>query len=197
MTEPPRRLRQGRHRHQARRLLLQLHHFRPVPDRAVGGHRTVARVNAMNKAVNLLGWLGSVAVAVSLFLRFQTAKPSGHRIRGMRPSPASCCILLYIATQWRDVAGYFERRQTRLGTIAAGSVVLVLGILVAVNYLASRRNHRWDLTAAQAVQPVGSDAADPREARCAGEGRWSSPSRRVRLVPRPAAASTSTSRTAS
>ena len=58
-------------------------------------------------------------------------------------------ILLYLATQWRDVAAYFDRRQTRLGTIAAGSVVLMLAILVAVNYLAARRNHRWDLTSAK------------------------------------------------
>jgi ABC-type uncharacterized transport system involved in gliding motility auxiliary subunit len=39
---------------------------------------------------------------------------------------------------------------TRLGTIAFTSVVVVLGLLVAVNYLSSRRNKRWDLTANQA-----------------------------------------------
>ena len=55
-------------------------------------------------------------------------------------------VLLYMASQWRDMARAFDRRQTRLGTIAATSVVLVLGILVAINYLAARRNHRWDLT---------------------------------------------------
>ena len=66
----------------------------------------------------------------------------------MRPSPASCSF----CCTWPPSGGTswaIERRQTRLGTIAAGSVVLVLGILVAVNYLASRRNHRWDLTAAK------------------------------------------------
>jgi ABC-type uncharacterized transport system involved in gliding motility auxiliary subunit len=56
-------------------------------------------------------------------------------------------ILLYIAGQWRDIAASFGRRQTRLGTIAAASVLVVLAILVAVNYLGSRRNYRWDLTA--------------------------------------------------
>jgi ABC-type uncharacterized transport system involved in gliding motility auxiliary subunit len=106
-------------------------------------------VNAMNKAVNLLGWLGSGAVAVSLFLRFQTAKPEWTPYSWHAAIAGLVLILLYLATQWRDVLGYFERRQTRLGTIAAGSVILVLGILVAVNYLASRRNHRWDLTAAK------------------------------------------------
>ena len=33
----------------------------------------------------------------------------------------------------------------------------MLAILVALNYLASRHNKRWDLTAAQAVHALGSD----------------------------------------
>ena len=103
----------------------------------------------MNKAVNLLGWLGSLAVAVSLVLRFQTAKPEWTPYSWHAAIAGLILILLYLATQWRDVAAYFDRRQTRLGTIAAGSVVLVLAILVAVNYLAARRNHRWDLTSAK------------------------------------------------
>ena len=40
----PRRLHQGHRRHQASRLLLQLHHVRAVPDCQVGGLRTVARL---------------------------------------------------------------------------------------------------------------------------------------------------------
>ena len=58
-------------------------------------------------------------------------------------------VLAYMASQWRETAVAMNQRQTRLGTIALSSVVLVLGLLVAVNYLASRRNHRWDLTANQ------------------------------------------------
>jgi ABC-type uncharacterized transport system involved in gliding motility auxiliary subunit len=42
--------------------------------------------------------------------------------------------------------GVFRRRNARYGTIAAVSVIVVLGILVAVNYLSDRRNKRWDLT---------------------------------------------------
>ena len=108
----------------------------------------------MNKAVNLLGWLGSLAVAVSLYLRL-----SSYLGLPMRPewTPYSwhaaiaglVLILLYLASQWRDVAAYFDRRQARLGSIAAGSVILVLGILVFANYFANRRNYRWDLTSAK------------------------------------------------
>ena len=34
----------------------------------------------------------------------------------------------------------------RYGTIAAGSVVVFLGILIAVNWIANRQNKRWDVT---------------------------------------------------
>lgn len=59
------------------------------------------------------------------------------------------CTLLYILSQWREVVRSFSGRQARFGTLAVASVVLVLGILVAINYLASRHNQRWDLTAAK------------------------------------------------
>ena len=41
----------------------------------------------------------------------------------------------------------FRRQQTRQGTLAGVGVIVFLGILVAVNYLSTRRNTRWDLTA--------------------------------------------------
>ena len=59
------------------------------------------------------------------------------------------CTLLYILSQWREVVRSFSGRQARLGSLAAGSVVVVLGILFAINYLSSRHNKRWDLTAAK------------------------------------------------
>ncbi len=58
------------------------------------------------------------------------------------------CTLLYILSQWREVARSFSGRQARLGSLAAASVAVVLAILFAINYLASRHNKRWDLTAA-------------------------------------------------
>src|SRR5262249_26346110 len=48
-----------------------------------------------------------------------------------------------------EVARSFSGRQTRYGSLAAGSVLLVLVILVAINYMANRHNKRWDLTAAK------------------------------------------------
>jgi ABC-type uncharacterized transport system involved in gliding motility auxiliary subunit len=56
-------------------------------------------------------------------------------------------VLAYTLGQWREIAGIFSRRQARYGTLAASSVLIVLGILVAINYIGARQNKRWDLTA--------------------------------------------------
>lgn len=101
----------------------------------------------MNRLVNLLGWLGTIAVVVSLALRLQSTRPEWQPYSWHAAIVGLVLVLLYIATQWREVADSFGKRQTRLGAIAATSVIVVLGILVAINYLSSRRNHRWDLTA--------------------------------------------------
>jgi ABC-type uncharacterized transport system involved in gliding motility auxiliary subunit len=100
----------------------------------------------MHRVVNVLGWAGTAAVVVALGLRYQTAKPEWAQYSWYAAVTGLVLVLVYMASQWRDMARAFDRRQTRLGTIAATSVVLVLGILVAINYLAARRNHRWDLT---------------------------------------------------
>jgi ABC-type uncharacterized transport system involved in gliding motility auxiliary subunit len=51
-----------------------------------------------------------------------------------------------MASQWRDIAALFQRRQARYGTLAATSVLIVLAILAAVNYIGKQQNQRWDLT---------------------------------------------------
>ena len=55
-----------------------------------------------------------------------------------------------MAGQWREIAAAFGGRQARYGTLAGVSVLVVLGILVAVNYIGARQNKRWDLTANKA-----------------------------------------------
>jgi len=103
----------------------------------------------MRNVVNLLGWLGTAAVVVSLGLRFQTARIEWQQYSWHAAVAGLVLILLYMATQWREIGQSFKRRQTRLGAIAAASVLVVLGLIVAINYLSSRRNYRWDLTAAK------------------------------------------------
>src|SRR5262249_17195433 len=53
---------------------------------------------------------------------------------------------LYTLSQWREIAHSMRQRNTRYGAIAGVSVVVVLVILIAVNYVSNRRNKRWDLT---------------------------------------------------
>ena len=97
--------------------------------------------------LGLLGWLGVALVFAAVAVRF--LKPelvqwyNGLALAGL------ACTLLYILSQWREVARAFSGRQAKFGTLAAASVVLILGILVAINYLANRHNKRWDLTAAR------------------------------------------------
>ena len=62
---------------------------------------------------------------------------------------ASSCILVYVVSQWREIAGAFSKRQARYGTLSLVSVIVVLGILGGVNYVAGRQNKRWDLTSSK------------------------------------------------
>jgi ABC-type uncharacterized transport system involved in gliding motility auxiliary subunit len=57
--------------------------------------------------------------------------------------------LAYVLSQWREIARELSGRQARFGSLAIASILVVLGILVAINYLANQHNKRWDLTAAK------------------------------------------------
>ena len=98
----------------------------------------------LQQIASIVGWIGTAlvfgAVGVRLF------RPEWNQYATWAAWAGLVCVLLYMAAQWRSIFGAFGRRQTRLGTIAASTVFVVLGILVAVNYLAARRNVRWDLT---------------------------------------------------
>src|SRR5262249_38560508 len=59
------------------------------------------------------------------------------------------CTLLYILSQWREIAQSFAGRQARFGTLAVASILVVLAILAAIDYLSTRHNRRWDLTGAK------------------------------------------------
>src|SRR5207247_8678262 len=56
------------------------------------------------------------------------------------------CVPASTLGQWRGIGKAFAGRQARYGTLAATSVLVVLGSLIAINYIGSRQNKRWDLT---------------------------------------------------
>lgn len=101
----------------------------------------------LKRIIDILGWLG-VALVVSAVL-VRAWQPENVEVwRGLAIA-GLVTIVLYVAGQWREIGEAFQRRQTRYGALSAASVLIVLGILAGINYIAHRQNKRWDLTAAQ------------------------------------------------
>jgi ABC-type uncharacterized transport system involved in gliding motility auxiliary subunit len=101
----------------------------------------------LNRILNLVGYLGMAMVAASLAIRF--GYPAKEQWAYYLAWGGLVCVLLYTLSQWREIGTLFSRRQARYGTLAATSTLVVLGILVAINYIGARQNKRWDLTAAK------------------------------------------------
>jgi ABC-type uncharacterized transport system involved in gliding motility auxiliary subunit len=101
----------------------------------------------VNRILNVVGWIGMalVGAALIIWVRF----PDLARYERYLAWGGLVCLLAYTASQWREIVQLFSRRQARYGALLGVSVVALVGILVAVNYLGVRRNKRWDLTAAQ------------------------------------------------
>ncbi len=98
----------------------------------------------MKRVVGLLGWLGVVLVLAAVVLRF--IRPELQEWTQRLAMAGLVVVGLYSLSQWRDIARSFQGRNVRYGSIAAGSVILFLAILVAINWIANRQNQRWDLT---------------------------------------------------
>ena len=101
----------------------------------------------MQKAFNIIGWIGTAlvfgAVAIRMFY------PDWNQYATYLAWAGLATVLIYIGGQWRDVAEFYKGRAARYGTLSIVSILVFLGILVAVNYLGARQNKRWDLTANQ------------------------------------------------
>jgi len=99
----------------------------------------------VNRILSIVGWIGTAMVFVAVGIRF--GLPAKEQYAYYLAWAGLVCVLLYTLGQWREIAKVFSRRQARYGTLAATSVLVVLGILIAINYIGSRQNKRWDLTA--------------------------------------------------
>jgi ABC-type uncharacterized transport system involved in gliding motility auxiliary subunit len=103
----------------------------------------------VKKLVGLLGWLGVALVVAAVGLRF-FARPDWLAWSGQWSQYLAIAGLvvtvLYGLSQWRDIGRSMQGRGTKYGSIAVGSVLVFLGILVGINWIASRENKRWDLT---------------------------------------------------
>ena len=96
---------------------------------------------------SILGWIGTALVMAALVVRYFL--PAQDPYVPYLAGAGLACMALYIASEWREVAGYFKTRQARYGTLAASSIFIALGVLIAINYIGKRQNKRWDLTASK------------------------------------------------
>ncbi len=99
----------------------------------------------LNRILNLVGWLGMLLVFVAVGIRF--GLPAKEQYAFYLAWAGLICVLAYTLSPWREIAKMFSRRQAKYGTLAGVSILVVLGILVAINYIGAKQNKRWDLTA--------------------------------------------------
>jgi ABC-type uncharacterized transport system involved in gliding motility auxiliary subunit len=98
----------------------------------------------MKRLLGFLGWVGVALVVAAVVLRFSRPDLAAW---SQRTALAGLIVtLLYSLSQWRDIARSFGSKNVKYGSIAASSVVVVLGILVGINWVANRQNKQWDLT---------------------------------------------------
>jgi len=106
----------------------------------------------VGRVLNSLAWVGTAlvfAAAAARILGFVDAislSPELDRYAMYASWAGLALVLLYSLGQWRQILEWFGHRNARYGAMASVSVVVGLGILVAVNYLSTRQNKRWDLT---------------------------------------------------
>jgi ABC-type uncharacterized transport system involved in gliding motility auxiliary subunit len=98
----------------------------------------------VTRILSLVGWLGMLLVILSLGIRF--GLPAKEQYAYYLAWAGLVCVLAYTLGQWREIAKVFTRRQARYGTLAGVSILVVLGILAAINYIGAKQNKRWDLT---------------------------------------------------
>jgi ABC-type uncharacterized transport system involved in gliding motility auxiliary subunit len=99
-----------------------------------------------NRIFNIVGWVGTLLVAGAVAVRVNLI-PVDPTIWAVRLAWAGLAFMVvYLLSQWREIAAMFSGRQARYGALASAGVLVTLGILVAVNYIGTRQSKRWDLT---------------------------------------------------
>jgi ABC-type uncharacterized transport system involved in gliding motility auxiliary subunit len=100
----------------------------------------------LNTILNILGWVGTMLVFAGVAIRL--FRPQWDQYAYWAAIAGLVCVGLYTLSQWREIVRSFQKRETKLGAMTSISVIAVLAILIGLNYLVSRRDKRWDLTAA-------------------------------------------------
>ena len=98
----------------------------------------------MNRIFNVISWVGIALVVAALGVFY--GMPGQEQYARYLAWAGLACILVYVLSQYREILAFFGTRSGRYGTAAASSLLIVLGILVAVNYIGKKQSRRWDLT---------------------------------------------------
>jgi ABC-type uncharacterized transport system involved in gliding motility auxiliary subunit len=99
----------------------------------------------IKRILDIVGWIGFALVLIAVAIRF--GFPAREQYAFYFAWAGLVSVLVYTLGQWREIANMFQGRQARYGTLAGVSVLVVLGILIAINYIGAKQNKRWDLTA--------------------------------------------------
>ncbi len=101
----------------------------------------------VNRILGALGWVGVALVFAGVAVRF--VLPEQQELWYWLAVAGLVLVVVHTATQWREILAFAGQRQARAGALATTGILLALGIVVAANFILSRQNRRWDLTAAQ------------------------------------------------
>src|SRR3954451_1265440 len=100
----------------------------------------------LNRILSILSWVGIALLLVAVAIRLGPGlglnfiKPEWDRYAMYAFWGGVVLVILYTLGQWREIGTYFQRRNARYGAIAGASVLIMLAILIAVNYLSARQN---------------------------------------------------------
>src|SRR5688572_12380925 len=100
----------------------------------------------LNTIFGIVGWIGTLMVFAGVAIRL--FRPEWDQYAYWAAIAGLVCVGLYTLTQWREIGRSFQKLETKLGAMMSISVVAVLAILVGINWVVTRRDKRWDLTAA-------------------------------------------------
>ena len=93
---------------------------------------------------DIIGWLGTTLVLAAVAVFFLKAEWQPYS--RMLAWAGLVCILLYALGQWRELVNVVGGRQAKLGSLSIASILVVVAILAAINYISSHEHKRWDLT---------------------------------------------------
>ena len=101
----------------------------------------------LQRILNIVGWIGTALVVAAVAMRLLKPGLDTYAIK-MAWTGLALVLLYPLGLLFRTMAGARGgRRQSKYAAIATTSIIVVLGILIAVNYLSNRRFYRLDLTA--------------------------------------------------